>query len=143
MPSAIYVALFTQTCRRAESSWLSSYIITAASDPKFYTKLFSHGRFPWRRVLCFAQVISRLPSSVVDTVLDKMDLGGYFPQRVTGNDEKFDDYRGYMLVSKRSERKMTSAWGLFAVGAVTCIDWLFNAFSDTSRKPTLSVIHHQ
>lgn len=79
----------------------------------------------------------------MDTVLDKMDLGGYFPQRVTGNDEKFDDYRGYMLVSKRSERKMTSAWGLFAVGAVTCIDWLFNAFSDTSRKPTLSVIHHQ
>lgn len=45
------------------------------------------------------QVLSRLPASVVDAVLDKTDLAGYFPHRVTGEDEKFDDYRGYMLVS--------------------------------------------
>lgn len=45
------------------------------------------------------QVLSRLPSSVVDTVLKKTDLAGYFPHRVTKEDEPFDDYRGYMLVS--------------------------------------------
>ena len=44
-------------------------------------------------------MLSRLPASVVDAVLDKTDLAGYFPNRVTGEDEKFDDYRGYMLVS--------------------------------------------
>lgn len=46
------------------------------------------------------QVLSRLPSSVVDAVLEKTDLSGYFPHRVTKEDEPFDDYRGYMLVSE-------------------------------------------
>ena len=45
------------------------------------------------------QVLSRLPSSVVDLVLERTDLAGYFPHRVTKEDEPFDDYRGYMLVS--------------------------------------------
>lgn len=44
------------------------------------------------------KVLSRLPRSVVDAILDKTDLAGYFEHRVTGEDEKFDDYRGYMLV---------------------------------------------
>lgn len=39
---------------------------------------------------------------MVDKVLEKTELAGYFESkhRVTAEDEPFDDYRGYMLVSE-------------------------------------------
>lgn len=66
----------------------------------------SHGSTPRRPPLDRSidhQVLSRLPSAVVDEVLDKTELAGYFDSqhRVTAEDEPFDDYRGFMLVSER------------------------------------------
>ena len=39
---------------------------------------------------------------MVDKVLEKTELAGYFSSqhRVTAEDEPYDDYRGYMLVSE-------------------------------------------
>lgn len=58
------------------------------------------------RVAC-AQVLSRLPSAIVDAVLEKTELSGYFEDqhRVTAEDEPYDDYRGYMLVSASASRR--------------------------------------
>lgn len=56
------------------------------------------------------QVLSRLPGAVVDRVLEKTELAGYFDSRyrVTAEDEPYDDYRGYMLVSERGFRLETT-----------------------------------
>lgn len=58
------------------------------------------------------QVLSRLPSAVVDKVLEKTELAGYFASqhRVTAEDEPYDDYRGYMLVSERFASKRTCSY---------------------------------
>lgn len=57
------------------------------------------------------QVVSRLPSYVVDQVLEKTQLAGFFPYRITAEDERFDDYRGFMLVSTAREEEFVGFRG--------------------------------
>ncbi|CAM9584952.1 unnamed protein product [Ectocarpus sp. 12 AP-2014] len=51
-------------------------------------------------------VLSRLPSAIVDAILEKTELSGYFEDqhRVTAEDEPYDDYRGYMLAALKIQR---------------------------------------
>eukprot|EP00752_Nemacystus_decipiens_P002385 g2251.t1 len=75
-----------------------------------YEPTETHGSRRWletlRRIPMPTAVLSRLPSAVVDKVLEKTELAGYFASqhRVTGEDEPFDDYRGYMLAALKVQR---------------------------------------
>ncbi|CAN0103040.1 unnamed protein product [Ectocarpus sp. 6 AP-2014] len=59
-----------------------------------------------RRIPMPMAVLSRLPSAIVDAVLEKTELSGYFEDqhRVTAEDEPYDDYRGYMLAALKIQR---------------------------------------